>query len=35
MISVKNGLKSRPAFAHLHKQFDKATLYLAVDVHST
>ena len=30
MISVQNGLKSRPAFAHLHMQLDKAALYLAV-----
>jgi len=30
VISVKSGLKSRPTFAHLHMQLDKAALYLAV-----
>ena len=29
MISVKNRLKSRPTFAHLLPQRDKAVLYLA------
>jgi len=29
VISVKNGLKSRPTFAYLLPQRDKAALYLA------
>jgi len=30
VLSVKNRLKARPAFAHLLPQQDKAALYLAV-----